>query len=124
MTKPTDMKEFMQALGNGATEPVLAQIISNCASSVLQATGKKNAKVDLSLTISRLSEESEDTGLKIEAKVSFVRPTTRGKVSEEETRDCVMYYTPQTGVVETKPKLAADVQFQNGMPVGIHARGS
>lgn len=120
----TNVPELIAALGNGATEQIMSKVLSTCADSVLRADGKKSAKVTLSLTLSKMSDDNPDA-LKIDASLSFSRPTARGKATEEETRESIMYYTPQTGITDERPKIdEAAAHFQNGMPVGITSRGS
>lgn len=126
MSKPTDVKALLGSLGAGVTEQILAKVLSDSSVAVLTNDAKKKATVTLQLDISRMSADS-DEAVKIDAKLSFKVPTKRGDKQENETRETVMYYDPQRGLVDTAPKRkeeASGFGMDSGMPVGHEMRGS
>lgn len=126
MSKPTDVKALIESLGAGVTEQILAKVVSDASLAVLTNDAKKKATVTLQLEISKLSPDSEEA-VKIDAKLAFKLPTKRGDKQENETRETVMYYDSQRGLVDTPPKRKeenTDFGMASGMPVGLEMRGS
>lgn len=126
MSKPTDVANLIANLGAGVTQQIMAKVISDASLAALVLDGKKKANVTLQLEISKLSPDSEEA-VKIDAKLSYKIPTKRGDKQENETRESVMYFDPQQGLVDTPPKRkedATDLGMVSGMPAGIAVRGS
>ncbi len=124
MSKPTDVTAFMDSLGGGVTNQILAKVLTDTAQAVLIHGSKRNGKISLELTVDRMSEDSE-TGVKINAKLTYKMPTGKGSKMEDETRESVFFVDPQRGLVDTPPKAKDhDLGFQSGMPATHGLRGS
>lgn len=114
----TDLKDFFGSLAGGVQEKVIAKVLSSVAKGVLDHGAKgKTGNVTINLKIQRLSDDSVEQGaVKIVSEVSFSAPTTRGKKSENEIRESVMYMTSK-GLSDVPPrKLDEEEIHQQGMP--------
>ena len=66
-------------------KPKIGAVLSEVASGVMNT--KTKGKVSLNLEI----EPFDENRVKIKHKLSYVRPTNRGKISEEDTTETPMY---------------------------------
>ncbi len=73
--RSTDVQAFIGELDGGVFETKIGAVLSEVASGVMNT--KTKGKVSLNL--------------EIEHKLSYVRPTNRGKISEEDTTETPMY---------------------------------
>lgn len=73
--RSTDVQAFIGELDGGVFETKIGAVLSEVASGVMNT--KTKGKVSLNL--------------KIKHKLSYVRPTNRGKISEEDTTETPMY---------------------------------
>ncbi|MEY8710488.1 hypothetical protein [Mangrovibacter phragmitis] len=81
----TNVPDFFGELDGGVFENKIAAVLNDVASGVLNNRAK--GKVTISLEISPF----DDNRVKISHKLSSVRPTARGKSSEEDTTETPMY---------------------------------
>ncbi|HGT8011042.1 TPA: hypothetical protein ACM5NT_004578, partial [Escherichia coli] len=72
-------------LDGGVFETKIGAVLSEVASGVMNT--KTKGKVSLNLEI----EPFDENRVKIKHKLSYVRPTNRGKISEEDTTETPMY---------------------------------
>ncbi|WP_079839259.1 protein YfdP, partial [Salmonella enterica] len=81
----TDVQAFIGELDGGVFETKIGAVLSEVASGVMNT--KTKGKVSLNLEI----EPFDENRVKIKHKLSYVRPTNRGKISEEDTTETPMY---------------------------------
>ncbi|HBM9592175.1 TPA: hypothetical protein L1B84_004541 [Escherichia coli] len=79
--RSTDVQAFIGELDGGVFETKIGAVLSEVASGVM------NTKTKLNLEI----EPFDENRVKIKHKLSYVRPTNRGKISEEDTTETPMY---------------------------------
>lgn len=84
--KLTDAPTFIEDLDAGVFAEKLGRALSEVAAGVID--NNKAGKVTVSIDVSRIGE-SYQVGLK--HKLAFVKPTRRGKSSEEDTTETVMH---------------------------------
>lgn len=111
MTKETNVADFISNLGAGVTEKVLSRVLSDTATAVLLNGGKRNGKVSLELTFDRMSEDSE-YAVKVNTKLSFKKPTSKGSSSEDMTHESIFFIDPQKGLVDAPPKPKEDLDHK------------
>ncbi len=83
--RSTDVQAFIGELDGGVFETKIGAVLSEVASGVMNT--KTKGKVSLNLEI----EPFDENRVKIKHKLSYVRPTNRGKISEEDTTETPMY---------------------------------
>lgn len=85
--RSTDVQAFIGELDGGVFETKIGAVLSESevASGVMNT--KTKGKVSLNLEI----EPFDENRVKIKHKLSYVRPTNRGKISEEDTTETPMY---------------------------------
>ncbi|EFI2163078.1 hypothetical protein GU813_22255, partial [Escherichia coli] len=83
--RSTDVQAFIGELDGGVFETKFGAVLSEVASGVMNT--KTKGKVSLNLEI----EPFDENRVKIKHKLSYVRPTNRGKISEEDTTETPMY---------------------------------
>ena len=83
--RSTDVQAFIGELDGGVFEPKSAAVRREGRAGVRNT--KPNGKVSLNLEI----EPFDENRVKIKHKLSYVRPTNRGKISEEDTTETPMY---------------------------------
>ena len=76
--RSTDVQAFIGELDGGVFETKIGAVLSEVASGVMNT--KTKGKVSLNLEI----EPFDENRVKIKHKLSYVRPTNRGKISEED----------------------------------------
>lgn len=114
----TNLQSFFGSLAAGVQEQIIQKVLSKVGKAVLShGTKGKTGEVNIKLKFARLSDDSIEQGaLKITSEVAFASPTQRGKASENEVRESVMYMT-STGLSDVPPrKLDDEVASQQGMP--------
>ncbi|MGO0220836.1 DUF2303 family protein [Escherichia coli] len=94
--RSTDVQAFIGELDGGVFETKIGAVLSEVASGVMNT--KTKGKVSLNLEI----EPFDENRVKIKHKLSYVHPTNRGKISEEDT----------TETVEAKTKDIMPVAFE------------
>ena len=82
----TEVNEFITDLDGGVFEGKLSRILSEVAAAAIDTD--KGGEVNVSLKIARIGSSYQ---VGVESKLSFKKPTKRGKVSEEETTQTPMY---------------------------------
>ncbi|MEN0584474.1 MULTISPECIES: hypothetical protein [Kosakonia] len=85
----TNIPDFFGELDGGVFETKVAAALNEVALGVLNNGNK--GKVTLTFDISRLSNSMEEKRVGIVHKLAFVKPTPRGKSSEEDTTETPMY---------------------------------
>ncbi|EEX3054315.1 protein YfdP [Escherichia coli] len=83
--RSTDVQAFIGELDGGVFETKIGAVLSEVASGVMNT--KTKGKVSLNLEI----EPFDENRVKIKHKLSYVRPTNRGKIAEEDTTETPMY---------------------------------
>ncbi len=83
--RSTDVQAFIGELDGGVFETKIGAVLSEVSSGVMNT--KTKGKVSLNLEI----EPFDENRVKIKHKLSYVRPTNRGKISEEDTTETPMY---------------------------------
>jgi hypothetical protein len=83
--RSTDVQAFIGELDGGVFETKIGAVLSEVASGVMNT--KTKGKVSLNLEI----EPFDENRVKIKHKLSYVRPTNRGEISEEDTTETPMY---------------------------------
>ena len=86
--RSTDVQAFIGELDGGVFETKIGAVLSEVASGVMNT--KTKGKVSLNLEI----EPFDENRVKIKHKLSYVRPTNRGKISEEDTTVCQSRWSP------------------------------
>ncbi|EHB0516779.1 hypothetical protein JQ019_002641 [Escherichia coli] len=76
--RSTDVQAFIGELDGGVFETKIGAVLSEVASGVMNT---KNLEI----------EPFDENRVKIKHKLSYVRPTNRGKISEEDTTETPMY---------------------------------
>ncbi|WP_435300770.1 hypothetical protein [Escherichia coli] len=84
-TVSASAQAFIGELDGGVFETKIGAVLSEVASGVMNT--KTKGKVSLNLEI----EPFDESRVKIKHKLSYVRPTNRGKISEEDTTETPMY---------------------------------
>ncbi|WP_312946216.1 hypothetical protein [Superficieibacter sp.] len=87
--RATVVPDFIGELDGGVFENKISMALSEVAFGVLN-NGQKG-KVVITFDIDRMSNSVEEKRVMIKHKLSFVRPTPRGKSSEEDTTETPMY---------------------------------
>ncbi len=87
--RATVVPDFIGELDGGVFENKISMALSEVAFGVLN-NGQKG-KVVITLDIDRMSNSVEEKRVMIKHKLAFVRPTPRGKSSEEDTTETPMY---------------------------------
>lgn len=82
----TDVKEFLSDLDAGVFEQQLSKMISEVAGAVLDHN--QMGKVSIILEMKRIGTSAQ---VMINEKLVYVRPTSKGKISEEYTTETPMY---------------------------------
>ncbi|MDC0726592.1 MULTISPECIES: hypothetical protein [Enterobacteriaceae] len=85
----TNIPDFFGELDGGVFENKLAAALNEVALGVLN-NGQKG-KVQVTFDLSRLSNSLEEKRVTIQHRLSFTKPTPRGKSSEEDTTETPMY---------------------------------
>ncbi|ELY3545867.1 hypothetical protein SMX40_003422 [Cronobacter turicensis] len=85
----TKVPEFLGELDGGVFENKIALALSEVAFGVLN-NGTKG-KVTVTFELDRMSNSVEEKRVMIKHKLSYMRPTPRGKSSEENTTETPMY---------------------------------
>lgn len=88
-SKMTNIPDFFGELDAGVFENKLAAALNEVALGVINNGGK--GKVTVQFDIDRLSASIEEKRVAIKHKLSFSKPTPRGKSSEEDTTETPMY---------------------------------
>lgn len=83
----TDIHYFLGELDAGIFENKLAQALSDVALGVV--THDKAGTVKIEFSIKKM--DSDNPSVQIQHKISYVKPTKRGKSSEEDTTATPMY---------------------------------
>lgn len=78
--RSTDVQAFIGELDGGVFETKIGAVLSEVASGVMN-TKTKGKEI----------EPFDENRVKIKHKLSYVRPTNRGKISEEDTTETPMY---------------------------------
>lgn len=84
--RDTDVSEFVTDLDGGALAARLGAIISEVAGSVVDHD--KKGSITLSLSFARIGNSYQ---VAVEHKLSYSRPTAKGKASEEHTTSTPMH---------------------------------
>lgn len=82
--RSTDVQAFIGELDGGVFETKIGAVLSEVASGVMNT--KTKGKVSLNLEIEPFDENRVKSNTN-----SYVRPTNRGKISEEDTTETPMY---------------------------------
>ncbi len=85
----TDVREFFADLDGGVFENKVGMALNEVSLGVLNNAGK--GKVTLTFDIERLSNSVEEKRVHIKHKLSYSRPTPRGKSSEEDQTETPMF---------------------------------
>lgn len=102
----TNLAQFWDSLAGGVQRQILEAVLTKTAKAVIThgAKGRKG-KITIQLDLSRLNDEEDNAGLKVESKISYQLPTKRGDVAENEKRESVMYLTPK-GLSDVPARIA------------------
>lgn len=122
----TNLDTFFDTLAGGVQKQIIAKVLSKVAKNTLAHGSKgKAGEVTIKLKLSRQSDDMVEQGaLKIVSEVAFGSPTQRGKQTENEVRESVMYMTP-TGLSDVPPKkLDEEAGHQQGMPTSAAKTGN
>jgi len=82
----TDVTEFFSDLDGGAFEQKLARALSDVAGSVIDHD--KEGAINITLKLKRIGSSYQ---VAVRHKLTFTRPTSKGKVSEENTTETPMH---------------------------------
>lgn len=105
----TNVNDFIDELGAGVFSEKLAHALSDCALGTLNCGDmKKRGKVTIEFTLARIGENSQ---LMVSHKLGYVKPTRRGKSSEEETDETPMHVGKGGVMSITPPKEEINGQF-------------
>lgn len=85
----TNIPDFFGELDGGVFETKLGAALNEVALGVLNNGSK--GKVQVTFDLSRLSNSMDEKRVSIAHKLSFTKPTPRGKTSEEDTTETPMY---------------------------------
>ncbi len=90
MSKPYDALDTLPDLDAGVFARKLSRALADTALAVVSQDGKaKKGKVIVELDIARMSESGNQ--VMVAHKLSYSRPTRRGKSSEDDTTETPMY---------------------------------
>lgn len=96
----TNVPEFFGELGAGVVQEKLAHVLSECALAVASNdNAKKVGKIGIELTFAKFGEGAQ---VLIAHKISKSIPTKRGKRTEEDTTETLMY-VGRGGVMTINP---------------------
>jgi len=87
--RATKVPDFIGELDGGVFENKISMALSEVAFGVLN-NGQKG-KVTLTFELDRMSNSVDEKRVLIKHKLAYVRPTPRGKSSEEDTTETPMY---------------------------------
>lgn len=87
--RATKVPDFIGELDGGVFENKISMALSEVAFGVLN-NGQKG-KVTLTFELDRMSNSVDEKRVMIKHKLAYVRPTPRGKSSEEDTTETPMY---------------------------------
>lgn len=104
----TKVPEFLGDLDGGILEQKLGSVLSDVARGVVNHG--KAGKVTLELSMSRIGESSQ---VQLKHKLSFAKPTRRGKASEEDTTETPMHVA-KDGALTLYPDTQAAFEFSQG----------
>lgn len=104
----TNVPEFLGDLDGGILEQKLGTVLSDVARGVVNHG--KAGKVTLELSISRIGESSQ---VQLKHKLSFAKPTRRGKATEEDTTETPMHVA-NNGALTLYPDSQAAFDFPKG----------
>ena len=99
----TKVNEFLSDLDGGVLEEKLGTILSEVAGAVVSTA--KTGRVILQLDLKQIGNSQQ---VEITHKLSYVRPTMKGKISEENTTATPMYSGPR-GDLSLFPNDQADM---------------
>ncbi|TKI02304.1 hypothetical protein [Martelella alba] len=85
----TNVPDFLGELDGGVFETKIASALNEVALGVLN--NGSTGEITLKFKVARLSKSLEEKRVMITHKMSYVRPTPRGKFSEEDTTETPMY---------------------------------
>lgn len=85
----TNIPDFFGELDGGVFETKLSAALNEVALGVLNNGSK--GKVQVTFDFSRLSNSVDEKRVGISHKLTFVKPTNRGKIAEEDTTETPMY---------------------------------
>lgn len=102
MQKP-DFIETLTELDAGIVANKLSRVVADVALGVVEH-GKKG-KIVLTLDLDRIATSSQ---LKIDHKINYIKPTLRGKATEEETTTTPMYVN-KNGYLSIAPDTQLDL---------------
>lgn len=87
--RATNVPEFLSELDAGIFENKISAVLNEVALGVLNNRQKGEVKITLSLE--PMSTSAEEKRVKIKHKLSFTKPTPRGKSSEDDTTETPMF---------------------------------
>lgn len=104
----TDIHEFLGELDAGIFENKLAQALSDVALGVVTHDKAGVVKVEFSIK----KTDSDNPAVQIQHKISYAKPTKRGKSTEEDTTATPMY-VHKGGVLSVTPEKESLSMFSN-----------
>jgi hypothetical protein len=106
MTQQFNVIELLQDLDAGRIPAKLSAILKETALGVINhGDGKKNGKVSIDFTLSRM--KNSNTQINLDHKIKYKRPTAKGKTEGDET-DSTTVYVNATGDISIMPHSQID----------------
>lgn len=110
----TNVTEFLEELDAGIFSSKLSTALSEVALGVLNHDKKGKVVVEFSLD----KMDSDNPSVQIQHKLSYVKPTKRGKSSEEDTTATPMYVHKGGALCATPEKIdTTTTKSENGLRV-------
>lgn len=102
--KTYDFTETLNDLDAGVFAQKLSRAVADTAEAVAYHERKAKGKVTIELTMERIGDSSQ---LSVSHKLSFSKPTRRGKATEEDTTSTALYVGPR-GALSVMPDTQID----------------
>lgn len=102
----TNVTEFIEDLDVGNFSGKLSAALTEVAIGVMRSEGESKGKVTVEIEISMLNAEK----VNVKSKLKFIKPTSRGVQSEEDTTETPMYIsrTGELSVMQKKSLFDTD----------------
>lgn len=102
----TNVTEFIEDLDVGNFKNKLSAALSEVAIGVMRSEGESKGKVSVEIEITMLSAEK----VNVKSKLKFIKPTSRGVQSEEDTTETPMYIgrTGELSIMQKKSLFDTD----------------
>jgi hypothetical protein len=108
--KQQDVQGFIGDLDAGVFEQKLARAIKDVSSGVIKGEKAKKGKITITFDITRIGASAQ---VSVDHKLSYSAPTDKGKFSEEDTTQTIMY-VHRGGVLDMFPEDQAQMFGKKG----------